>query len=469
MLKSAILVLTGSVFSSLALLLRNLLVARLISAENFGIAATFALSMAVLEMISAIGLQQLIVQAENGEDPNLQAGLQGFHLLRGIFSGVILFSLAHPLAQFLGIAEVAWAYQVLAVVPVLRGFMHFDIYRTQRKMLFLPLMFSKVAPALLSVFLIWPFFKLFGDYRVMLYAYIVQWGGMTLASHFMAQRSYRLTMDRSVILHALQFGWPLLINNVLLMLVFQGDKLIVGREMGMTSLAILALGFTLTLTPMLVVAQSLQTFLLPQLSAVKMDQERFTPLALATLQANLAGGLLFVVVVIVAGEMVVETLYGAKYAALVPLLTWLAILQTFRLFREGCSTVALSQGHTSNAMIGNMFRVLSIPVSWYVAATGGSLLEIIWIATVAEVLGFFTSMGLVIYRLELRLSALLGPLGLALFVLVLAAALQMKAFSDLASGANWVTGGIAAVSLLGIAMMKDLRRYISELWLKRFD
>lgn len=459
MLKSALLVLSGNAFSSFLLLLRNLFIARLISVEDYGVAATFALSMAVVEMASSIGLHQLIVQDENGDDPKLQAGLQGFHLFRGVLSGIVLFLLAHPIAQFLGIPEVAWAYQVMALVPVMRGFLHFDVFRLQRQMKFLPLVLSTAAPALLSVLLVWPFFKLFGDYRVMLFAYLVQWGGMTLASHFVTERAYRLSLDRTVMAQVLRFGWPLLINNVLLLIVLQGEKLIVGREMGMASLAVLAMGFTLTLTPVLVVTRSLQTFFLPQLSRLQKDRDGFTHMAMVALQSGLIGGLVLVLTTHLIGGPAVEFLFGEKYLALVPLLSWLAILQSLRLAKAGCTVVAMSQGKTGNAMVGNIFRVLSMPFSWYLAATGGSLLHIIWIGTAGEVLGYAVTLVLLKSRVELNLRRMLVPI-VVTAVTALAVMVGTGLLAPYIAASWWVTLGIVVLFFLSIASMGDFRQYI---------
>lgn len=468
MLKSAMLVLSGNAFSSFLLLLRNLLVARLISVEDYGIAATFALSMAVVEMMSSFGLQQLIVQDDKGDDPDVQAGLQGFHLLRGVLSGVVLVLLAHPIALFLGIPDVAWAYQVMALIPVMRGFIHFDVYRFHRDMEFLPLLMSTAVPAMISVLLVWPFYKFFGGYEVMLYAYLVQWGGMAIASHVVALRPYRLVLDRGIMIHALRFGWPLLINNMLLLAVFQGEKLIVGRELGMTSLAILAMGFTLTLTPVLVGARSLQTFFLPQLAACKGDRERFGSLAMATLQIGTAGGLVFVLSVVFWGAPLVTFMFGDKYAALIPLLIWLSILQALRLFKAGCATVALSQGHTLDTMIGNVFRVLSMPLSWYVAVSGGSLLVIIWIGIVAESVAYLVMTGRIVYLAKLRLKPTIILVSGSLFFLVIAIARVGMAESS-AVGSFLVSAGFIVLLFLNIAAMGDLRRYILGRKLVRFE
>ena len=91
MFRSALLILSGNAATSLMLLARNLLIARLIPVSDYGIASTFAIAMAVVEMASQLGLQQQIIQAKEGEEERFQAALQGFQLLRGCMGGLVLF------------------------------------------------------------------------------------------------------------------------------------------------------------------------------------------------------------------------------------------------------------------------------------------------------------------------------------------------------------------------------------------
>ena len=63
---------------------RNIIVARLISPQDFGIAATFAITMSLLEMISDLAADRLIIQAKDGEDPQLQATAQLWQFTRGL-------------------------------------------------------------------------------------------------------------------------------------------------------------------------------------------------------------------------------------------------------------------------------------------------------------------------------------------------------------------------------------------------
>lgn len=464
MFRSALLILSGSAFTSLMTLVRNLLVARLISVEDYGVAATFAISMAIVEMMSMLGLQQMIVQDKDGNDPEMQAALQGFQLLRALVAGLALFFLAGPLARFLGIPEIAWAYQLLALVPVLNGLMHFDIYRMTRRMNYRPAILSRAVPALISVLLVWPLYQYLGDYRVMLYAVLAQWIMSVGISHLVAERRFRLVFDRGVMARGLRFGWPLLVNGILLFAVFHGEKLIVGREMGMAVLAIFAMGFTLTLTPTLVLAGSTQAFLLPQLSAAKESAAQFRHLATATLQFSIVNGLLLLIGVMLFGVPVVRGLLGDKYEPLVPFLLWLAILHGIRVFKAGGGVVALSQAKTENAMLANMFRVLSLPISWYVAVSGGSLLDIIWIATGAEICGYAASLALVSYRLKLPLQPMIRPIAVTAILLVLAGfyARNFGHPDTAAISPMWLSTTILFLFGVVVFTMTDLREYFGR-------
>ncbi len=463
MLKPALLILSGQASSSLIGLARNLFIARLISVENYGIAATFAITMSLVEMVTSLGLNQLIIQDKEGNDPRLQAGLQGFHLMRSLFSGSVIFVLAGPIARFLGTEDIVWAYQLLGLIPALNGVYHFDIHRLQRRMTYLPSILSNVVPSLFSLLLIWPLYLIWQDYRVMLFSILAQTILGIIVTHLVAERPYRISFDPSIIARSLHFGWPLLINNLLLFFIFQGEKVIVGRELGVEALGHFAMGMTLTLTPALVLAGSSQTFFLPQLSATKEDPERFQHLAMATFQVHMAFGAALVVGVMLLGGPLVTLLLGEKYADLVPLMTWLGLLQCLRLFRGGSATVALAKGRTGIATVSNVTRVLAMPVAWYVVANGGSLILLLWIAIASEAAGFVISLQLVRRQLHVSLTPLLPS---AVFTSLLLALVWLHTWMEglpkdaFLSHPGWTLPAIFIAFVLSLVTMADIRRYI---------
>lgn len=461
MMRKTLLILSGNATAALLLLLRNLLVARLLPVPDYGIAATFAMAMALVEMASAFGLQQQIVQAREGDDPRFQAVLQGFQLLRGLLAGAALFALAGPLACFLGIETVTDAYRVLALVPVLNALQHFDIHRLNRQMRFGPLLMTGTVPALVALIVIWPLATWLGDWRVMLWSILVQAALGTLVSHLLAERPYRLAWDGNIIAGSLRFGWPLLINAGLMFLVFQGDKVIVGRVMGMEALAIFAMGMTLTLTPTLVLAKSAQNLFLPRLSATETGP-RFTALSQGCLQGLALSALILAVAVLLGAGAAIQILLGAKYAALAPLLIWFALGQALRLMKAGPAIIALARGHTGNAMAANLARVAGLPLAWLVAMRGGTILDILLIGLAAEALGLLVALWLMLHRTRLpagpvirqqsgAVALILGVAGLVPFI---------PAGALLAPWPVWL--GAAGLLATSVLFLPDLRRSLQR-------
>ncbi len=464
MLRKAALIFAGNATGSALLLLRNLLVARMIPVADFGVAATFALAMSVVEMLSALGLQQQIVQARDGDDPRFQAALQGFHLLRGAIAALLLVLLAGPLADFMGVPDVAWAYRVMALVPLLNGLVHFDIYRLSRGMEFRPMVLSGTLPPLVSVLSLYLLAVWFGDYRVMLYAILVQAGMVVAASHLVARRAYRLRLDSGVMARSLRFGWPLLLNGILLFLVFQGDKIIVGRELGMEDLAILSMGFTLTLAPTQLFARSAQSLFLPRLSAAQDEPERFQNLAMAAMQAVMVLGLVMLVGITLLGGPFVTLVLGERYAALPVLLIWLALMQAIRVFKAGSAIVALSRGQTTNAMIANLSRAVTLPLAWYAAVQGSDLATIIWIGIGGEIAGLVIAFAQLFWRLPLSPRRMALPAAGAAAALAVSVVYAVLIPAEAAGGFPplWVWAGFALFGTGMVWTMRDLRRYLGR-------
>jgi O-antigen/teichoic acid export membrane protein len=426
MLKKAIMLVSGNAAGSLLLLLRNLVVARLLSPEDYGIAATFAIAMSIVEMVSYLGLQQLIVVDKDGDDPHVQAAMQGFQAIRGLGTAVLLYLVAGLYSSFLGIAEVAWAYQVLALVPLISGFQHFDIHRLKRHLRFGPSIISATGPALVALISIWPLAGIYTDYRVMLASLLIQAAAMVLLSHLAAERPYRLAFDPALIRRSIRFGWPLLLNGILLFAIFNGEKLIVGRELGMAALAIFSMGFTLTLTPTLVLGSSIQSFFLPILGAVRDREDEFQKIAAVTMEAGFMVGMLLILGISLVGGPVVGLLLGEKYNAILSILVPLSVLQGVRVSKTGSSLIALARERSGNAAASNLFRVAALPIAWWIAVTTGNVIAIIWVGVAAETLGFSYSL----FLARSRAGFSLRPVALSIAMCALAYAVV--------EGVSWV-------------------------------
>src|SRR3974390_2466706 len=128
----------GQMMSQAFSFLRNLIIARIITPADFGIAATFAMTVSLVEMVSSIAAETLIIQASDGDEPRLGRTSQSIKAGRGLINGFIMLLLADPVATLFGVPQARWAFRCLAIFPLARGLASLDMYRLQRGLRFWP-------------------------------------------------------------------------------------------------------------------------------------------------------------------------------------------------------------------------------------------------------------------------------------------------------------------------------------------
>jgi O-antigen/teichoic acid export membrane protein len=438
LLKSLLGILSGNALAALLSFARNLIVARMLTVEDYGIAATFALSMTVVEMLSTVGLQQLIVQARDGNDPRLQAGLQAINLLRGLAAALALFLLADHIARFFGVPELGWAYCLLAMVPIARGLENLDIHRLTREKRYLPMILYRVLPMAVALAAVWPLGAVFDDYQVMLYSLLVQYAFALIVSHIVSTRRFKVTLDTSIFRRSIEFGWPLLLNNILLFVVMQGDRLIVASELGLVALAIFSLGLTLTMTPALILAQSIQLVLLPRLSAAQDNPVEFARTANSALDAAIVSGLLVVLFSWLVSRGFVEWFLGDEYVDLVVLLVWFSLWQAISPLRTAASIIAIAKARNQIPLRISIIRASVLPLAWLAAQKGADLSLLIQIAIFGEVLAAAYSFYAIRSLFLLRQEMLLKLITMATLTCILVTIHSIR-FSGISDSPLWLT------------------------------
>lgn len=402
-LKSSALLTAGGIVTAACGFARNIIIARLISVEDFGIAATFAMTMSLIEMASNLALDKLVVQAPDGEDERLLATAHAFQVLRGCLSAVVLFASAGFVASLFGVPEVAWAFRFIAAVPLVRSLGHLDIARFQRVMRYRPLVLVEAAPQLIATAVAAPLALWLNDYRVMLYVVLIQVVITTMTSHLVADRPYRWAWDTSVIRRMLAFGWPLLLDGVLIFIAFHGEKILIGSVYSVEDLGWYSAALTLTMTPSLLAATVLSRLLLPKLSGHQSDVVEFARHYAISAHAHIVAGVVFAAGMIVGGGALVVLLYGAKYSAAYTVMPWLALAFGIRIIRNGQSLCAVAKGRTSIAMIANLVRASGIVLAVVFLVLDKSIEWIAASAFISELLSFVIVQGLIARLLGARI------------------------------------------------------------------
>lgn len=376
-MRSAVVVLGGQACGQLLGFLRNMIVARLVSPADFGIASTFAVTMAFLNMLGDMSIDKLLVQAPDGDEPRIQATAQMVQFLRGLTSALILLAGATVIAGIFAAPQAAWAFRLLALVPLLRGLAHLDVRRFQRTLRFVPGTLVDAVPQVMSTLITWPLAVWLGDYRVVVYAILLQELTSVVMSHALAERRYAWSRDKEATRRILGFGWPLMVNAVLMFGIFQGDRVVVGTSYGLDQLGAYSLAFMLTIVPTALLAGAATSLVLPVLSRVQHDARQFEERASACAQAIALVAALVMIPLVIAGGPLAVGLFGSKYAAAAPVVPWLAATQAVRIFRLSPTVTAIARADTVNSMMSNVWRCSGIGA---MAIAGLMQLDLTWIA-----------------------------------------------------------------------------------------
>ncbi|MGD1082666.1 MAG: oligosaccharide flippase family protein [Candidatus Sulfotelmatobacter sp.] len=397
---------TGQAISQASSFVKSLIVARLISPADFGIAAIFAMTFSLMEMISNLSAQMLLVQAEDGDNPRFENTAHFIHAARGLMNATLIFVLAGPVSHLFGAPQAKLAFECLALVPFIRGFYHLDINRFQRHMRFGPFVLVDAGSSLLVTLIALPLAFWLRNYWAMLWLLVAQSVCYLVGSHLLAERRYDWAWDRFFTRRMFHFGWPLLINGVLLYGIFEGDRFVIGSAhrlfpmsaYTLADLGVYSVAFALAQAPAMIIGNVCSSLFLPLLSRAQGSRSQFERRYLACTQIVSLMAAVVAISFIVAGGKLVTLVYGQRYSAAGLYIGWLGAMWALRILRGAPTLAAMAYADTRNAMVSNLARSSALIGILLVAATGRSL---VWIA-VCGFLGELLALVVCVWRLQIR-------------------------------------------------------------------
>ncbi len=354
-------------------LIVTVLVARMLGPEHWGIAATFLVILTVLEAVSTISTDRQVVQSRDGAEPGFLATAHLMTVVRGAVVATAILALSWPAAWLFGRPEALWAYQALALIPLIRGFAHLDVYVRQRDYRFGSTAILEIAPAAAALVFGLPLAWWLRDYSAAFWLIAIRSLSSVSISHLIADHPYRWHLDRGTARRIMRFGWPLMLNGIIMYVILQGDQTVVGVAYDMPTLGIYAAAFTLASVPSQIIASLASTILLPALSDVQHDSHAFIRRIAGGSEAiALLGGIVGIGLIIMS-PTVVDMLYGKQYRLGTGIVSILAAAWSLRLTRVTPTMAAMARTDTMNLLMSNIWRCVGLALAIIAASTGADV------------------------------------------------------------------------------------------------
>lgn len=369
----------------------NLIMARLLMPEMFGIMVIATTVSVVLHLLSDVGLRQNIIQSTRGDDPTFLNTVWTVQIVRGfiLFASTLLIAGLAWFAQVINLwsPESTYAAPELPLVLALTGFsaviygfqstkIDVAVRSFQQKKVVLAEFASQLAGLLVMLvigYLTRSIWSLVG-------AGLVAALASTLLGHFWFPGPHnRLQWERSALNELVVFGRWILLSSAVGVLAMHGDRIWFGgsmpaSELGVYSIAVLILGALQTGVQRLAGAVALPAF---SEAARNNDTDRLRALyyrlrLIVDIALLFICGLMFTI-----SPLIISLLYDERYAHAGSMMSILSL--SFFMLRYNVShQLWLALGLTKYQAMDNIIRVVALWVLLPVLLAIGGFNYAIW-------------------------------------------------------------------------------------------
>ena len=452
--KGGALLFVASLLSQASALARYVVLARLLGPEQLGIAATLLITATFFDMIGDTGSDRFLVQDRHGDTRELQELVQLVYVARGLVIGAVLVVFAHPIAAFYKTPRLAEAFALLALSPLIQGFLHLDVRRAQRDHDFRPQAIAMIAAELASLIatIIAAWFS--RDYTAVLWGLVARALVSVVASHLLAKRPYRLAWRPEHARRLGGFAMPLMLNGLLLFVASQGDRAVISNDMGPTALGYYSVVAQLIFYPCAILSNYIHAIYIPMVAA-----QRDAPGERDRVSGLLGGQTLVLAVAMAAGFALVAPpavpiLFGAKFAQPAILIALIGILQVTRFLMTWPTTVALAMGRSATVATSNLAHTIALAVGVAGLALRGDLAGFVGGMIIGEFAA--TAVALALLARDMDRSAWRGQDRLAAFMawtaLIIAWTTHWRAGSGLA---HFIVMTAVTLALTGLLLRRE--------------
>lgn len=415
---------TVSVSSSYLLgLVRSVIMARLLLAEDFGLFGMALTVVAALSALTSIGLDISVIKTKFKSDLELAKHLDTLwtvDLIRRLLIALLMLVIARPAAKFYGEARVYELLLVLSLFPLIQGFQNIGLLMHRKEVNFKQIVWLELLTNLLTAIatialVLWTR----NVWALVLSQLISALIGVALSYLFHPYRPHP-RLDKSSLRLALDFGKYAFLLGMINYVMSMADNVLVGKLYSAAILGTYVIAYNLAVLPLHGLGMAIVNVTFPAYAEIAGGEmaggelkrlERAFVRVFATSSTLLT---LTTALLLLLGDEIVVFLYGNKWAAAGTILRILALLVFFKGHAILVSPLIVSmRGIAPDAKIklveAAIFLVLLYPLTSRYGAVGAA-----WAGAAA----FFVVM---INRLRVAASLLPNVAGMLVRTVVAAA------------------------------------------------
>lgn len=361
-------------------LLSNLVLTRILFPEAFGMMALVTVFLVGLSMFSDMGVGPAIMQSKRGDEPEFLDTAWSLHIIRGGVLFLAASALAYPLSLIYDEPELAWYLPVSAVTLLISGFNPTKFETANRHLRTGRVTLVEIGTQVLGLIAAVTLAYLTRSVWALVISGIVSALANLMLMHVLIPGPRnRFRLEPAAAKELMHFGKWIFLSTLCGFLIMQGDKVILGKYLGLEQFGIYNIGFFLASFPLMLGQMVIRRVVIPVHRESPPRQSRENFLRLRKMRFYATTVLLCMVLSIAAlGVWLVDFLYDERYLMAGPVVVTLACMQVVQIVVVSYDQAALAEGDSQRFFVLSLSKALAMTlgllIGFQVAGLFGALI-----------------------------------------------------------------------------------------------
>lgn len=359
-------------------LVNNVVLARLLAPELFGIMLIVNTLRTGVELLSDIGIGQNIVSNKNGEDPDFYNTAWLLQVIRGTILASLCIIVTYPVSQFYNSQTIYKIIPVISSIFIFTGFQSIGRFIAQKRLNLKAVSIYDIFVAVTSMIIHVVCAIVSPTIWALVYGGIISSAVAMIGSFFIVKEiSYKIRFSKEYAKQILSFGKWILISTTIYFLSMNFDRLYLARSLPFQILGIYGVARSLADVLSLLVARIGSLVIFPMVAAAGHSETILRSKLSRSRSGMLLGTAVFLSLFVAAADLVVFLLYDDRYKAAALMLPILSLGVWFSILCTISESVLLGIGRPSYGAIANLIKlvwlVIGLPVGVIYFGVAGAI------------------------------------------------------------------------------------------------
>jgi lipopolysaccharide exporter len=305
----------GSMTEQVFRFTRNMILARLLAPEAFGIMAIINSTSAIIQCLTEVGVKEGLIQNPNGDKEEYAGAAWWLAFGRSLLIYVVLFAAAPFLARFYHNADLRGLFRVATLGVIFEGSMSTAAYVALKHMKFSRWAIVNHGGAIVGVLTALGLSYFIRDVWALAIGLLVESVGRFIFSYIVCPYLPPISWNGHAMRDLLHFSRGVFGMPLLNLIFMRADVFVLGKLYSSTDLGLYAMAIYLVQTPTVFIINVLAQTLMPTFAHVQQEPERVNRILLQITSVIFIVGMPGLIFLIFSGHSVLTLVYGQRYGA----------------------------------------------------------------------------------------------------------------------------------------------------------